>query len=731
MYINGTDPLVWSAFRESSFGVAKLVLLNDTTASYTWTRYACDSGPGVGANPAAGIPQGYPAEVGTPENNWRQNFSSSCITLHDNSAQAMELVDETVITNTWQTCQATAHRRLSAISEVKTFEKATKVEKIFHKAELKREVEFRETDVKGEQYVRPSGSLPRIEINPKKFSLEDSCGASGQIHLTIGNNPHHSVILSFASAIGPANGMAISSHVLEVAYGTSPTNLDMIAVSSHPQSYSTLPAITGNALFPRMGEPVLNFEDLRPYVDTTSWAIDKVTGEHWPVYKNFSELTPQSYTSIGSGTYLAYNNPGSYYNSAFFYNVEINHLTPGVTYYYQLPGDCNIYSFKIPEHKFPMTIGVFGDLGVTQASQLTVNALVAMNPDVIINTGDLSYADGWAPVWDTFGELMQQVAANVPVLTTGGNHEYVSGMEGWLPYFVRWPQPHKHSHSTNPCYFGVEVGKANIISLCSFADYEPNSIQYNWAVQYFNSINRKQTPWVIMTTHMPWYTTSIYSLYQNELMRRSIEPLIYEAGVDIVVYGHTHVYERTYPMYNFQPDPCGAIHVTLGDGGNYEGNSSPFTTEFPNWDAFREGSFGAAKIELQSTKKATFTWTRNSCQASNDPPSAANNYNVNTSAANCISVNDNSAQAMEVSDSFEIVRPNPKTCPNRWGIKKTQPARRALQGMDADLAAEEPQARMSVTSALIYGIGLVACGSILLIVKLMMRSKTEALVVSI
>ena len=403
-----------------------------------------------------------------------------------------------------------------------------------------------------------------------------------------------------------------------------------------------------------------------------------MTGEHWPIFKNFSTLTPLSYTSIGSGTYLAYNNPGSYYTSSFFYNVLIKDLTPGVTYYYQLPGACNVYSFKIPEVKYPMTIGVFGDLGVTQASQLTVNALVAMNADVIINTGDLSYADGWHPVWDTFGELMQPLAAHVPVLTTGGNHEYVSGMEGWLPYFTRWPQPQKYSQSTNPCYFRIEVGKATIISLCSFAAYEVGSIQYNWAVQEFAKVDRHRTPWLIMTTHMPWYTTSIYSLYQNELMRQAMEPIIYKAGVDVVVYGHTHVYERTYPMYNFQPDPCGAIHITLGDGGNYEGNSSPFTNDFPSWDAFREGSFGAAKLELLSTTEAKFTWTRTACQATTNPPSAANNYNVNTSAADCVSVYDNSTQRMENSDSFTITRPSVELCPNRWGVAP-HPSRKALR----------------------------------------------------
>ncbi len=29
------------------------------------------------------------------------------------------------------------------------------------------------------------------------------------------------------------------------------------------------------------------------------------------------------------------------------------------------------------------------------------------------------------------------------------------------------------------------------------------------------------------------------------------EPLFYEYGVDVVLNGHAHAYERSYPMYNF------------------------------------------------------------------------------------------------------------------------------------------------------------------------------------
>ena len=56
-------------------------------------------------------------------------------------------------------------------------------------------------------------------------------------------------------------------------------------------------------------------------------------------------------------------------------------------------------------------------------------------------------------------------------------------------------------------------------------------------------------------------------------MRTSMEPLTYRHGVDVFFYGHVHAYERTHPVYDYIVDPCGSVHITIGDGGNSEGLS--------------------------------------------------------------------------------------------------------------------------------------------------------------
>lgn len=50
-----------------------------------------------------------------------------------------------------------------------------------------------------------------------------------------------------------------------------------------------------------------------------------------------------------------------------------------------------------------------------------------------------------------------------------------------------------------------------------------------------------------------------------------VEPLLYAAGVNIVVNGHVHAYQRTHPVFNYTLDANGPVYITVGDGGNQEG----------------------------------------------------------------------------------------------------------------------------------------------------------------
>lgn len=249
----------------------------------------------------------------------------------------------------------------------------------------------------------------------------------------------------------------------------------------------------------------------------------------------------------------------------------------------------------------------------------------------------------------------------------GGNHEFYDG-EAWQSYFARYPTPHQISGSSNPCYYGKEVGVVHLISLCSYAGYFENSTQYLWLADYLATrINRQRTPWLMVTTHAPLYNSNNKHWGTGEPFRLSIEPLLYKYGVDIVLAGHVHAYERTVPVYNNKPDPCGATYLNLGDGGNYEGVhngwrdiSDSSTHRGSPWSAFREASFGVASLVVLNANQANYSWHRHACLSSSQSALYAN------FSDNCVTPGDTSAQNMLTSDSVIIVRPSKSICPNRW-----------------------------------------------------------------
>ena len=109
-----------------------------------------------------------------------------------------------------------------------------------------------------------------------------------------------------------------------------------------------------------------------------------------------------------------------------------------------------------------------------------------------------------------------------------------------------------------------------------------------------------------MQFHVPMYCTNVGHYMEGEIFRRQYEPLLYKYGVDIVMNGHVHAYERSFPVYNNTVDPCGITHLVLGDGGNYENAYVPWIVPQKSWSAFREASFGVASLNVMSATQVPY-----------------------------------------------------------------------------------------------------------------------------
>mmetsp|Transcript_31113 Transcript_31113/g.73960 ORF Transcript_31113/g.73960 Transcript_31113/m.73960 type:complete len:298 (+) Transcript_31113:318-1211(+) len=164
----------------------------------------------------------------------------------------------------------------------------------------------------------------------------------------------------------------------------------------------------------------------------------------------------------------------------------------------------------------------------------------------------------------------------------------------------------------------LRCGTAWTSDLCTscpsqYSPIWPGSAQYAWLLEDLAQVNRTVTPWLVAVWHTPWYSSNENHKLEAEPMRRRLERLMYDAGVNVVINGHVHAYERTHPVFEFERDECAPTYLVVGDAGNYEGPATPWADPKPVWSAFRQASFGTGVLEFQGSEKAVWTWRRRAC----------------------------------------------------------------------------------------------------------------------
>uniref|UniRef100_A0A7S0WT41 Purple acid phosphatase n=1 Tax=Pyramimonas obovata TaxID=1411642 RepID=A0A7S0WT41_9CHLO len=323
------------------------------------------------------------------------------------------------------------------------------------------------------------------------------------------------------------------------------------------------------------------------------------------------------------------------YTSGVVHHAILKGLLPTSTYTYRIGGSERTLSFKTapePGPNVPFKYTLVGDLGQTWHSLITVEHMKASSVDgLIMHIGDLSYADGYQPRWDTYGRLVEHLAARVPWMTTCGNHEVEQGVgplaanntDLFLAYNTRYHMPPLADPSQPPAdlaaegpnnnFYRLRHGSTLWLMLGSYVDFTEGSTQYKWLQAELAAVDRAATPWVFVGSHAPWYNSNTVHAneYEGEGMRKVMERLLYDAGVDLVFHGHVHSYERSFPSFNLSRDKCGLTYIVIGDGGNREGIAAPWAEPQPEWSAFREGSFGHGTVEVVNSTHAVWRWMRN------------------------------------------------------------------------------------------------------------------------
>jgi predicted MPP superfamily phosphohydrolase len=284
------------------------------------------------------------------------------------------------------------------------------------------------------------------------------------------------------------------------------------------------------------------------------------------------------------------------------YQVTLRNLKPDTVYSYRVgdesKGWSEVRTFRTapaePPARFVFT--AFADHGVTPAAQQNVQRVLAgERPAFHIIMGDLSYANGNQPIWDQWFDLIEPLASQVPLMVCPGNHEDERNI-GFATYLARFALLGKE------LYYRFDYGGARFILFNSqhFRDAE----QLRWFEQELREARRDQkVRWVIVSMHHPLYSSTVNRL--NDAARIEVlQPLFDRYRPDLVLLGHHHNYERTYPLIGMKPVSKhlsryrkgeGVIFVTSGGGGK---SLYDQTSEQPAFTAKREKCYQYLRLTV-------------------------------------------------------------------------------------------------------------------------------------
>lgn len=255
----------------------------------------------------------------------------------------------------------------------------------------------------------------------------------------------------------------------------------------------------------------------------------------------------------------------------------------------------------------PINIWAMGDFGdesttVYMQTQKGIRDSYLKNKpafnDLWLWLGDNAYCCGTdkeyqKQVFDFYG---QNIFGNTTFFPVPGNHEYFASPTGRvdkkIPYYDIISVPTKGEMGGVPsgekAYYSFDYGNVHVIALDSdgfdegkYRVYETQSKQYQWLKK---DLEANKAMWTIVMFHHPPYTKRSHdSDAEPELqyIREGLVPLFDQYKVDLVLTGHSHIYERSYLMKNhtgYSMSFDKNIHVVQQVSGRYdaEPGAGPF-----------------------------------------------------------------------------------------------------------------------------------------------------------
>jgi acid phosphatase type 7 len=235
------------------------------------------------------------------------------------------------------------------------------------------------------------------------------------------------------------------------------------------------------------------------------------------------------------------------------------------------------------------------------ADEATTRLVGSIDGATVLTLGDEAYPDGTAqdfeecyePTWGQFKERTRP---------SPGNHEYeTEGASAYFDYFG------KMAGDPDEGYYSYDLGAWHIVALnsncgegecgvgeirCGFGSPEGRWLQEDLAAN-------DEQKCTLAYFHHPLFTSGSYRPGIERVER--LWEILYAAGVDVVLNGHDHNYQRFAPQDpNGKADPQRGIReFVVGTGGR---SLNEISDPIANTEVYNDQTYGVLKLTLHPKK---------------------------------------------------------------------------------------------------------------------------------
>jgi hypothetical protein len=265
-----------------------------------------------------------------------------------------------------------------------------------------------------------------------------------------------------------------------------------------------------------------------------------------------------------------------------------------------------IISFEPAYALADYNFGAAGDWGCNSNTDATVSNIDGKDPERVFALGDYSYQSTGTCWFNRIGPIDSITKIAI------GNHEDDDN-EGFSAYMSHF--------GLSQTYYSFNHQNTHVLVMDSDrVSFSSGSPQYNFVINDLQSASQNPSiDWIIVYLHKQMYTSpntcssSSCSNTGNDAtnLRNTYHAKFDQFGVDLVLNGHVHNYQRTFPIKydpgspssptvtssnsNTYTDPEGAIFATVGTGGvNFHGLSDKASFVSKQQDT----SFGQLDIKI-------------------------------------------------------------------------------------------------------------------------------------